>query len=42
MTGDLLPGTELCQVNLTIQKQDSVVFYVLNAYQVMGPINQAA
>ena len=42
MTGDLLPGTELCQVNLTIQKQDSVVFYVLNAYQVMGPTNQAA
>ena len=39
---DLTPGTELCQVTLSMQKQDSVVFYVLNAYQVMGPTNQAA
>ena len=39
---DLTPGTELCQVTLTTQRQDSVAFYVLTAYQIMDPANRAA
>ena len=42
MSGDLIPGAELYQVSLTMKKQDSVVFYVLEGYQVIAPTNQAA
>ena len=38
----LAPGTELFQVNLTMHRQDSVVFHVLNSYQIIPSGSQAA
>lgn len=38
----LVPGAELFNVNLSIHRQDAVVFHVLNAYTVIPPNYQAA
>ena len=38
----LVPGTELFHVNLSMHRQDSVVFHVLNAYTILPPAHQAA
>lgn len=38
----LTPGAELANVNLTVSKQDSVVFHILNSYSVVPPKGQAA
>ena len=38
----LAPGTELFQVNLTMHRQDSVVFHMLNSYQIIPSGSQAA
>lgn len=38
----LAPGAELYNVKLTMQRQDSVVFYILTAYQIISPGNRAA
>ena len=38
---DLVPGAKLAGVKLVTRKQDTVVFYVLEAYRVVG-VQQAA
>ena len=38
----LVNGAELFNVKITTHRQDSVVFYVLNAYNVIPPASQAA
>ena len=38
----LVPGAELFNVNLSMHRQDAVVFHVLNAYTVIPPNYQAA
>ena len=38
----LAPGAELFHVNLTMHKQDTVVFHVLNAYTIIPPNDRAA
>ena len=39
---ELTPGTQLSHVKLTTRKQDTVVFYVLESYEVYQPGQQAA
>ena len=39
---DLIPGAMLTKVKLVTRRQDTVVFQVLEAYQVMNPRQQAA
>ena len=39
---DLIPGAMLTKVKLATRRQDTVVFQVLEAYQVMNPRQRAA
>lgn len=39
---DLRPGTRLIHVKLAVKKQDTVVFYMLESYEVIPAIQQAA
>ena len=38
----LVPGAELCDVKLSMKKQDSVVFYVLESFRIMDAMPKAA
>lgn len=38
----LISGAELANVNLTVSKQDSVVFHILNSFSIIPPKGQAA
>ena len=38
----LVPNAELADVKLTMMQQDTVIFYVLNSYQVINTVPQAA
>ena len=39
---NLIPGAELTKVDLAVNRQDSVAFYVLNSYSVIPSENRAA
>ena len=39
---ELTRGTQLCNVKLKTQKQDTVAFYVLEAYEIYQQVQQAA
>ena len=39
---ELVAGTQLTGVKLELQKQDTVVFYILRDYRIVVPQNQAA